>query len=720
MLNKIVIINSELYSKASIHIGDNSSIQITAENNVGKSSFINALNFLYITDKDQMRFEDDRKLSDSMKHYFDGTSQHSFIIFEIFKNGYYSILVKATPENTIEYYKINGELKEHLYIETSSKGFKAKKWNDILRDLTLDNPTDPPIKLSNEELYSLVYNSDKNKSPVVWIKKDVKRNKRKSFSNSFTDIYRHLIRTSEINDKSFKSALLIANGQQYIPLSVFSSSSFEKIDEFEKKKKYLNSLSSVKLNFERLKLLNDTFISEESILGKLKNTFFKKFDKVERDLSEKTSESSELSIAIRTLQTKINTTLKEQRDKFVTDKANTNNTITNLISENKKIDKLLGEIEDYEPTNDNLLYQGLIAQSEYKQKELDELSAQITQLKRSQFSLQEIETSIDKFEKSIIKKENSIQEFDNLLYQNISNDPETIKKVYSYLSQDIAELDKSFIKKSIEKTDLLLTFFDGKIDVSDIEIEKELPTIKQLKEEVKTIEKELAEKILQQEAIKNWNGLIKNIIVLKSEIKSLLELIDKINKKPILIKSKEDNNLLITSLGEEIISIKKLILDKDEEINKSKLVLDIKTKEKDNYKKDISKYKSQYQQITEYSDIYEIEEIIDVEFDEIFEKFNRTYRKYSNTRDNRKSLKDKINEKLGKDIKDTKQFIREVDEEIINIPQMDKIISNLLDTLSHEIGSPTHSFITQFKDFRTFVHRSYNKKLAEYPVSNIH
>lgn len=102
MLNRIVIINSELYAKASINISDNTSIQIAAENNVGKSSFLNTLNFLYITDKDQMRFEDGRKLSDSMKHYFDGTSQHSYIIFEIFKNGYYSILVKATPENSIE------------------------------------------------------------------------------------------------------------------------------------------------------------------------------------------------------------------------------------------------------------------------------------------------------------------------------------------------------------------------------------------------------------------------------------------------------------------------------------------------------------------------------------------------------------------------------------------------------------------------------------------
>jgi hypothetical protein len=82
-------------------------------------------------------------------------------------------------------------------------------------------------------------------------------------------------------------------------------------------------------------------------------------------------------------------------------------------------------------------------------------------------------------------------------------------------------------------------------------------------------------------------------------------------------------------------------------------------------------------------------------------------------------LKDDINRILNKDIKDIKRFIREVDEEIIGIPQMEKIINSLLDTLSHEIGSPTHSFLTQFNDFKTFVYKSYNRKLAEYPVSNI-
>ncbi len=47
------------------------------------------------------------------------------------------------------------------------------------------------------------------------------------------------------------------------------------------------------------------------------------------------------------------------------------------------------------------------------------------------------------------------------------------------MSSNVANLDKSKIKKEIDKADFPLTFFDGKIDVSEIEI-KSLPTVKEL------------------------------------------------------------------------------------------------------------------------------------------------------------------------------------------------------------------------------------------------
>jgi len=719
MLNKIVIINSELYAKASIHIGESASIQVTAENNVGKSSFINALNFLYITDKDQMRFEDDRKLSDSMKHYFDGTSLHSFIIFEILKNGYYSILVKATPENTIEYYKITGEYDENCFVETNNGKFKARKWSEVLQLLTLKNPTDVPVKLSNEELYNLVYNSDKNKNPVVWLKKSVKRNGRKSFSNSFTDIYRHLIRTSDINEKSFKNALLVADGQQHFPLNVLSSSSFEKIDEFEKKKIHLQHLISIKPDFEKLKLLNDEFISHESILGKLKNTFLKKFNKVEQDLSDKIDDNSELSISIRTLQTKIETTLKKERDDLISLKTTKGNNLEIFQKETKKLSEELEKLKDYEPNTENLLFQGLKNNLIDDEKRLTELVSQLSQLERSQFTEKEILVSIENLKIDIKKKGNAITRFDNLLYQNISKDEATIKKVYAFLNRDVAELDKSKIKKEITKSDLPLQFFDGLIDVSDVNIEMELPTIKNLKEELLSKEKELAEKNSQLKIVQNRKGVEKEIQNLKTSIKANSEFIKRIEKKPELRTKIESNDKEIEILEKDLKDISNKITDKDIEIEKTKKELSLKIDERKKYRDDLNLFKKQYQEISDTTDVYEIEEIIDTTFENIYDDFQTRYRKFTRIKENRNNLKNELNNALKMDVQDIKKFIRDVDEEIINIPQTEKVINNLLDTLSHEIGSPTHSFLTQFNDFKTFVSRSYNQRLAEYPISNI-
>jgi hypothetical protein len=718
MLNKIVIINSELYAKASIQIGENASIQIAAENNVGKSSFLNTLNFLYITDKDQMRFEDNRKLSDSMKHYFDGTSQHSYIIFEIFKNGYYCILVKATPESSIEYYKISGEYKEDFFIQTLEGAFKAKKWEKVLQELTTDNPTDPPVLLKNEDLYNLVYNSDKNKNAVVWIKRDVKR-KGRAYSNSFMDIYKHLIKTSDINEKSFKNALLIADNKQDVSLNVFTTSSFEKINDFEKKKAYLNNLSAVKFDFGQLKLLNDKFISEELILGKLKNTFFKKFDAVEKDLSEKTKDDSLLSISIRTLETKVEVTLKKERDALISEKTTFENQTQATNKTNFEIDKQLKEVEDYEPTADNLMFQGLISKVETEDRKRKGLEAQLIQLERSKFTLAEVEKSIRDLENEIKKKEESIKQFDNLLYQNISKDAEIISKAYSYLNSDVANLDKSKIKKEIGFADFPLTFFDGKIDVTEIEI-KSLPTVKELQEDIEAKNKELSEKKIQLEALKNQNSLQQDIDKLKKSISATNTLIEKIKYKPTLLKAKSDNETLINETLKKSVSDTQVKIDnKDAEIRKEKDVLEFKKNEKKQYEADLRKFKNEYSYFQERHDIYEIEEILDEPFEKIYDKFSKIYESFRTTRESRKDLKDNINRKLNKDIQDIKEFIRQVEEEINNIPQMDKVISNLLDTLSYEIGSPTFSFLTAFNDFKTFVYKSYNTKLAEYPVSNI-
>jgi hypothetical protein len=717
MLNKIIVLNSELYAKASIHVGNSASIQITAENNVGKSSFINTLNFLYIIDKDDMRFEDGRKLPDSMKHYFDGSSQHSFIVFEIFKNGYYCILVKATPENTIEYFKINGEFKDQVFIQSSKEGFKVRKWEQILTDLIGLNPTDPPRQLKTEELYNLVYNAEKNKSPVVWINKEVKR-KGRGFTNSFTDVYKYLIKTSDINEKSFRTALLIADYKKDVSLNIFNSSSFDKIIEYEKKRYQLSALKSIKNEFETLKLLNDKFIAEESVLGKMKNTFFRTFDIVEKDLSEKISDSSSLSLSIKTLENRIKILHKDERDSLLQDRATLENEIKYIQIEITGIERQLKEVVDYEPKNENLLYQGLKGKLQQKTSRRNDLNSQLTQLEKTQYTADQMQKIIYKLQSEINQVSSSIGQYSNLLYQNISADPLVVKKVFNYLSPNVSRLPKGNIIKPINNASDTLKLFDAEINIGSLTLE-EPPSIDQLKDDLSVKTKELTERKLQLNAIVNRDKLNAEIVQLDRAIEEISTLLQKVEAKPQLQQEGNQRHQLISEKQKKVSEKARLILKKDQDIADDSDKFQILKNQLEEYKGDLKRYKKHYEYFNERTDVYEINEILDISFADLHEKFFTTYEKSLKTRENRKELKDQINQRLKKDIQDIRQFIREVEEEIQNIPQTDKIINTLLDTLSYEIGSPTFSFLTQFNDFKTFLYKSYNTKLAEYPVSNI-
>ena len=112
MLTKITVLNSYGYGKAQIKLDDCDSLQLVGPNNIGKSTLIYTLNFLFIVYGHKMTFSGHRKGDkDTIHHYFPSPTQ-SFIVFESRKNSYYCILLKRDVDGELEYYKINSEYKE--------------------------------------------------------------------------------------------------------------------------------------------------------------------------------------------------------------------------------------------------------------------------------------------------------------------------------------------------------------------------------------------------------------------------------------------------------------------------------------------------------------------------------------------------------------------------------------------------------------------------------
>ena len=87
------MLNSKVFGKAEIRINDCDSLQLVGPNNIGKSTLIYALNFLFVIDGNKMSFSGQRKGDkETLHHYFPNHNQ-SYIVFEVFKKSYYSIIV---------------------------------------------------------------------------------------------------------------------------------------------------------------------------------------------------------------------------------------------------------------------------------------------------------------------------------------------------------------------------------------------------------------------------------------------------------------------------------------------------------------------------------------------------------------------------------------------------------------------------------------------------
>lgn len=84
-----------------------------------------------------MEFEGSRDLKHSIKHYFKTTDQ-SYIVFEINKSGYtYCILVKATPNSEIEYFKSDTSYKEEFFFDAIGNSISPLTFDKVTQNILL-------------------------------------------------------------------------------------------------------------------------------------------------------------------------------------------------------------------------------------------------------------------------------------------------------------------------------------------------------------------------------------------------------------------------------------------------------------------------------------------------------------------------------------------------------------------------------------------------------
>lgn len=287
MLKRLVILHSDIYLKADIELGNCDSLQIVGPNNIGKSTLIYALNFLYIIDGKQMTFSGNRTGDKTtFNHYFPSINS-SYIIFEIFKKRYYCILVKKNAEGSLDYYKIDSDYKEEQYFEQTSEGQKLKKFDSLLADLSSSDVE--YSKYSNRrDLFNFVYQKGKKNNGVVWLNEGASQDQRE-ISNNFSKIYRYLINSKLIDNKTLKESLIIADNKENEQVE-FSKKNQKDIQTLLKHNREIKVIRSIQKSFSDFKELVNQYKAKNQILSEIVFAFDNLYSSVYIDLNTKVLE----------------------------------------------------------------------------------------------------------------------------------------------------------------------------------------------------------------------------------------------------------------------------------------------------------------------------------------------------------------------------------------------------------------------------------------------
>lgn len=561
MISKIAIFNSKKHAKAVITL-DKNSIQLVGENQIGKTTLIDTLNFLYCIKQQYMSFDNDKyNFKQTLDHLFP-SDKNSYIVFENFKKkagGYYCILLKRKIDE-LEYYKIDFPFDELTFFEKNGKIKDFQAFTDYLLSSGINYR-----KLDKAKLFDEFYSFDQSKNAVVWLKNEVQRRE------MFAEIYQHLINSKSINAENLQKALIIANNRKVAVLKVFADNTKkDSLIQLKKIHQDIEIFKSIKKDFEGFKDCLVRFDVQKEKVGQLFYTFNEYFSKRTQDLQ----------LQIR--QAEDNVKLYEKLNEGEDGKSGFDSQKSNLDREVGGLEKDVSDRESRIENSKtvlreiallnlfNLPTESLIKTFEDRieslNKQVEEINYYLNNIAKNQLSEQQIRKKLADLKNTQESLTTNIEGKEKLLLFNITQDTEKQKLLNALLSQDV--LDKGKLSKKIVNFTELLRIFDGEIDVSGIS-PKQIKTLAELQDELEQTENEISE---LEKALPYAIDFEKK----KRELQSKINERDAENKKIEKVKLKEPNENNIKALSTELESLNKQLAEKVKPLkplkNKSKTI----------------------------------------------------------------------------------------------------------------------------------------------------
>ena len=705
MLTRISLINSKGYGKAEMKLDNCDSLQLVGPNNIGKSTLIYALNFLFVVDGQKMSFSGQRKGDKETIHHYFPTHNKSFLVFEINKLGYYCILVKRNTDGELEYYKIDSEYNEEYFFENEGTHQRLLNFDEMIVKLIERGITHSKFA-TKSDVFNLVYHRGTKNNAVVWLEDTVKAD---GLSNNFSKVYRYLINSKLITNKTLKESLIIADNRENESLN-FSQKNKKDITDLLRINEEIKSIKSVRTDFLEFRELVKVYNSKTRIVSELISAFNNSYTAA---IPELEISSIERGRHIAAVHNEINEILKPKELNYASYIGEKNADIknkTNLLAEKQGE---LNEIQKYESID--FLKESL----RNLDKDRKEIENRFTTIEIQKLSSKQLELRIDKLNYQIASLENQIDNYNSLLIHKISDDEDVKKLLNSVLADQVTSLSSTQIKKPIKKISAkLLSIFDGEIDITKGITLKEFKSVKELKDELKVLQaekkqtEELLKTVVDKEKI---DSKLKGIL---SEIELIKEKVRRIESKPALEKQirsitdgikeltfeKKELEEFLSSLVKEI-SQKQIMFDK---LQEEKRALEVRVRE-------LKERKIEVEAINLEPIEYETNDNLDY----IYSKIQIHQKDRIELKVKKDATFENLKYRLRNNSADIEQFITFVEDEIACLSDKERSIDGLLSSISTQFANPAYTLLKRYEEFKQFVYTKFNEKLSQTRISNI-
>ncbi len=705
MLTRISLINSKGYGKAEMKLDNCDSMQLVGPNNIGKSTLIYALNFLFIVDGQKMSFSGQRKGDKETIHHYFPTHNKSFLIFEINKSGYYCILVKRNTDGELEYYKIDSEYNEEYFFEQEGTHQRLLNFDEVIGKL-LERGIVHSKFATKSDVFNLVYHRGTKNNAVVWLEDTVKAD---GLSNNFSKVYRYLINSKLITNKTLKESLIIADNRENEGLN-FSQKNKKDITDLLRINEEIKSIKSVRTDFLEFRESVKVYNSKTRIVSELISAFNNSYTTA---IPELEISSIERGRHIAAVHNEINEILKPKELNYASYIGEKNADVknkTNLLAEKQAT---LNEIHKYETVD-------FLKESLHNlNKDRKEIETRFTTIEIQKLSSKQLEMRIDKLNYQIASLENQIDNYNNLLIHKISDNEDVKKLLNSVLSEQVTGLPSKQIKKPIKRISAkLLAIFDGEIDITKGITLKEFKSVKELKDELKglLIEKKQTEELLK--TVVDKEKIDSKLKVILNEIELIKEKVKRIESKPALEKQIRAITDDIKTLTLEKKELEEFLSSLVKEISQKQIMFDKLQEEKRNLEgrvRELKERKIEVEAINLAPTDYETNDNLDY----IFSKIQIHQKDRVELKVKKDATFDNLKYRLRNSSADIEQFISFVEDEIACLADKERSIDGLLSSISTQFANPAYTLLKRYEEFKQFVYTKFNDKLSQTRISNI-